>query len=419
MIVVAILVVCVGTAAVMRLPARDVRTARLAACWTSGIAWAVSVAAIWVPWEFAPALVGFAGDTAGAALAAAVMGAFFFALLARGLAARAETLSTLILMAVVALGLSTPRLEIFLPVVLAIWALVGMIVRVRGLDAKRYAVRALVVAAAVSIGCLVPAAFLPDSGVKHTLTTAGLMCLLGVFPFHFWMPEVLPSAPFLAATLIPVAWPRLAMAALVRDGAAYGAGGAVSFLGLGGALWCALAGLAARDLRRKVGYAAGVHAALCAWAIGGGHAAEARTFLLAAVPAMALLGIVVSILYDRLKVFEIDRVRGIATHLPRLHAVLVVAMAGVACVPGASTFPALTVLLEQARAPWECGVLAAALLALFLSIGHAYVSICLGEDDGLRAGDLNSRELAALVPLAVFVLTGLWPGLAAFLQAGG
>ena len=76
------------------------------------------------------------------------------------------------------------------------------------------------------------------------------------------------------------------------------------------------------------------------------------------------------------------------------------------------SFSGVIVLCEGATTAWEVWSIAAAMVLVFFSGAGAYIRICYGEisEDMRRAGDLNMRELTALIPLALCALAGLWPG---------
>ena len=345
---------------------------------------------------------------------AALCGSFFFTLLGRGLAAKSETICSLLLMAAGLYAILAPSREQFLVALLLLWLLAGALLRMRGFERREPALRALVLAAGTSLGFGLAALVWPD--VPWLLGVA-LVCLLGAFPAHFWMPQLLPEAPFLLAALAPIVLTRVAALAYVHF--CPGPNGLFAVFGLIGVLWCACASFAADNLRERLGYFVGAQSCLALWALGRGEPNVAVFFLLVTIPPTVLWGVGASILFDRLKYLSIDRLRGVGVQLPRMNMLLIAAAVGIAFFPGSSSFAGLASLLEKATIGLEPYLVGAAALLLFLSAGSAYVRICFGEvaEDLRRSGDLNSRELAAVIPVGLCVVVGLWPGIGALLRA--
>jgi hypothetical protein len=348
------------------------------------------------------------------AVVAGLSGTFFFVMLARGLAAKNETVCALLLLASAIFGILAETLLYALFAVLPLWLLSGSLIRLRWQHGRGSPLRALTVAAAVCLTLGILALILDHPRLRGL----SLLCLLGAFPFHFWLPRLLPEAPFLLATLAPVVLTRYAVLTYVRFCPAVPIP-SLSVLGLCGIFWCGFASLAADNLREKLGYFVGVQSALATWAIGNGAPEVALLFLLLTLPATVLWGVGASILYDRLKYLDVDRLHGIGTQLPRMNLLLATAAAGVALFPGSLSFPGLAILLEKVSPTAGAWAVGAASVLLFLSAGHVYVQIAFGEapEDLRRAGDLNRRELAAVIPMGICVSAGLWPGLADVLRS--
>ncbi len=418
----AIVVLLAGTGlGIMFVSGRHVRAIRVVALVATGVAFAATLVPL-AARQWVPAALRSDLPSRDAWLFAALAGSFFVTFLARGLAAKAESIASLFLMAAGLFAVVAPNVESFYAALLALWVSGGVLLRLRGIEGKAIAFRAFGTAAVLSLGLGLAALLLKRHGVLASVSPSllgfSLLCVLCAFPLHFWMPVALPSAPFLLATLVPVVFARVGIAGFVHFARVDTVAGLLCALGLVGTCWCACATFAADNLREKVTYLLCAQSSLCAWAVGKGLAREAEVLLLAATPAAVLLGIGVSILYDRLKYLDCTRLCGIAAHLPRMHCLLAVAMLGVVFLPGSASFLGLWLLLPYAITAWEMALLACALLVLFFAGGHTYMRVCFGEggDDLRRAGDLNTRELAAVIPLAALVLAGLWPGLSKVLR---
>ena len=196
------------------------------------------------------------------------------------------------------------------------------------------------------------------------------------------------------------------------------AGTVLAYGGLAGMIWCALAACAANNLREKTAYLLGVHSAVSFWLVGRGCGDAALFFLVTTTPPAVLLGIGVSVLNDRLKFLDMDRLHGIGTQLPRIRLLLIFGMLGIAFFPGSSSFSGFVVVLEQAGPGAELWIAVGACVLAFLAGGQAFVSICFGDppEEVRRAGDLNRRELWGVVPLEILSAAGLWPGLTQYLR---
>jgi formate hydrogenlyase subunit 3/multisubunit Na+/H+ antiporter MnhD subunit len=417
---IAILLVCAGFG-ITFVPGRRVRAIRTVALSAAGLAFAVGVVGAAAPaWVPAWARADLASRDAW--LLAVLTGSYFLTFVARGLAAKAETVASFFMMAAGVFAVAAPTLESFFVAVLALWVSGGVLLQLRGIEGKAMAFRAFGAAAVLSLALGLAAILLARhaklASVSPSLLSFSLLCLLGAFPLHFWLPVALPSAPFLLATLVPVVFARVGAAGFVHFARIDTVAPVLCVLGLVGTCWCACAAFAADNLREKVTYLLCAQSSVCAWALGKGLAREVEVLLLVTAPAAVLLGIGVSILYDRFKYLDVHRLSGVAGHLPRMHFLLVVGTLGLVFLPGSASFLGLWLLLPHAQAAWEMWLLAAALLMLLGAGGHAYMCVSFGDgnDDLRRAGDLNLREMTAVIPLAACVLAGLWPGFAKVLK---
>ena len=341
-------------------------------------------------------------------VAAVLSGSFFFVLLARGLAARSETICALLFMAAGLMAILAKGLEQFLFAVLFVWVLAALLLQLRGLEKRESALRSLGGAAVLSV-VLGIAALL--GAYRNVLLGLSMVCLLGAFPAHLWLPRVLAQASFLLAVLAPVVMTRVAAAGYVTFCASE-PNGVFAILGLAGVLWCSCASIASANLGEKLGYLVGVQSSLALWAIGKGVPETALLFLLVTAPPTVLWAIGSGILFGRLKHLDLEHIQGIGPQLPRLNLVFIAAVLGVALFPGTSSFAGIVLLLKHAGTWWErLGVGGAAVL-LFISAGYAYLRLAFGEvsKELRRAGDLNRRELAAVIPVGLCVAVGLWPG---------
>jgi NADH:ubiquinone oxidoreductase subunit 4 (subunit M) len=410
--VVLILLPLAGTTAVALIKAANNRAIRRTAVVAAAATFGASIFAGTAP--AVPGLLRAGLSPLETSLVITLCGCFFLVVVARGLAARSETICSLLLLSAFLLGIFAANRVVLVIALALLWLLVGTLLKLRGLEGRERALGSFAVAAGVSL------AFGFGAVLSHrpVLLQIALVCLLGAFPAHFWLPRMLPRSPFLLATLAPVLLTRLSVAAYVRF-LPVEPNDLLAAFGLIGAVWCGTASLAGENLREKLGYFVGVQASFSLWAIGKGAPDAALLLILVTTPPTVLWGLGTSILFDRLKCLEADRLQGIGVQLGRLNLLLIFAALGIALFPGTVGFPGAVFLLEQVTSATEVWCLGAAVVLLLLSSGHAYVRVAFGEtsDELRRSGDLNARELAAGVPLGLCVAAGLWPGLAGALRA--
>ena len=341
-------------------------------------------------------------------------GAFFLTVVARGLAGKGESLVSLLLLTFYLGGISAAGRPFALAMAAGLLVSAGTLLRIRGQEKRAHALRGLVAAGALFLGLGVAGIAKPDS---PWIFQAAFLCLLGVFPFQFWLPRVLGESPFLFGSVGAVLVTRFAIVIYLRF-APERPEPLIAVLALLGIVWCGFAAFGADDLRERLGYMSQVHTALAVWAASHGAREAALMLLLLTTAPAVLWGLASSVLFDRLKYLSLERITGLGPQLPRLTLVFLLAAAGMAFFPGSCAFSGFSVLLESARAaPRAWLVCTVAAFTLLLAAGQAYVAIAFGEggEDVRRSGDLNRRELLGAVPLAVCVAAGLWPGFGAFL----
>ena len=267
-----------------------------------------------------------------------------------------------------------------------------------------------------------------------SLATFGLLavllaCLVKIpaVPLHTWLPHAHVQAPTAVSVLLAGVLLKLGVYGLyriaiplfphaVRDVAPW-----LGWLGLAGILWGAVAALGQRDWKRLVAYSSVSHMGFCLLGPASGTVVGMTGGMVQAVThglTAAMLFLLVGVVYDRAHHRDVDGFGGLAKPMPRFAWLLLLASLASAGLPGLCGFVGeFGVLLGGFTGPTPFPAVAGfATLAVVLSAAYllwtqkrvAYGPLA-HEDHGGFA-DLDRRELAALLPLAVLaVLVGIWP----------
>ena len=278
-----------------------------------------------------------------------------------------------------------------------------------------------------------PIAGIPFVDAVWVLLFLAVAVMTPVVPLHGWMPEVLEEAPpgvslmlaGIVTSLGPYLLVRVGLGA-VPEGARW-AGASIAALGVVSFAYGGLCAMAQRDLRRFVAYVtiAGAGATLF------GVAAFTQQGLQGAVVGMfgrglgtAMLVGALAIIDRRLSTGVLTRLGGLASEAPALASVLALGLAtslGVPCLVG-FWGQLLAMLGGFGRHPVLATVMAVAIVASAAAHLRVGRMVLLGKFDeawrrsaalqpfGGRLPDASSRELAALVPVALLaLLLGFWP----------
>jgi NADH-quinone oxidoreductase subunit M len=245
-------------------------------------------------------------------------------------------------------------------------------------------------------------------------------------PLHTWLPDAHVEAPtaisvILAGVLLKmgtygllrIAWP------ILPEATRWAADG-VAWFAVASILYGALCALSQRDLKRLVAYSSVSHMGFCLL----GLAALTHTGVTGALVQMfnhgtitSMLFLLVGVIYDRTHTRELDAFGGVARVMPRYAAVFGFAFMASLGLPGLSGFIGEVLVFMGAFPVWK-GLVAAAGFSLVLTAAYhllAIQKVQLGPFNerwrtALAGRDLDARELATLLPLALLVLVlGFWP----------
>jgi NADH-quinone oxidoreductase subunit M len=263
----------------------------------------------------------------------------------------------------------------------------------------------------------------------------GFAIPLAAVPLHGWLIAALRSAPAPVGMLLVGGVAPLGVYGIVRFG--YGllpegtvwASTTVGVLGIVGALWAALSGIAERDLARFAGYATAMHAGLALLALSGLTGIAIESALAQAVGnglAAVALTAVVGALRSRVGHADSSRLGGLFGEAPLLSGLAAVAFFGSMAIPGSLAFVGQAMAMVGAFAHHPALVLATALVLMATGAAHvsAFSRAFFGEvpealrgsrhlePHGGRVPELDSRELVAFaVPAALIVALGFAPQL--------
>jgi NADH-quinone oxidoreductase subunit M len=195
---------------------------------------------------------------------------------------------------------------------------------------------------------------------------------------------------------------------------------AVAWIGAASILWGALCAMSQRDLKRLVAYSSVSHMGFCLL----GMASLGQTGTTGALAQMfnhglitSMLFLLVGVLYDRAHTRGLDEFGGLARVMPRYAAVFGLAFMASLGLPGLAGFIG-EVLCFLGAFRTHAGLTAAAALSLVITAAYhlsAIQKIQLGAFNDRWAAvlvgrDLDRREAATLIPLAVMVVVlGVWP----------
>jgi NADH-quinone oxidoreductase subunit M len=261
----------------------------------------------------------------------------------------------------------------------------------------------------------------------------GFAALLGAFPLHTWVNDLVVEAPAPVAAFAAGAVRALGAYGILRvafavlpEGTRWAAGGLVA-LGAVTLLYAALGGLAQREWRRRLAYASTAQLGLALVGLGSltpqGIAGAVVLLFTHALSSGALL-LVAGAVEARSHTRTIDKLGGLASEMPLAATIYGVATLAAVGLPGTAGFWGFFLPLLGAFPVHRAFAAIVALGAAVAAAHHVLLAsrVFFGELDngwrkspylepfGGRFPELAARELSALLPLALLLgLLGLWP----------
>jgi len=261
----------------------------------------------------------------------------------------------------------------------------------------------------------------------------GFAIKVPMFPFHTWLPDAHVEAPTAISVILAGVLLKMGTYGILRINfgllpeATTWAAPAIAAFGTINILYGAFCAMAQEDLKKLVAYASVSHMGYCLL----GMAALTPTGIEGCVVQMfshgtitAMLFLLVGVIYDRAHTRDIGRFGGLAKEMPLYTAFVGFAFMASLGMPGLSGFIGEVLTLVGAFPIYR---LMTSLAALGMVLGAAYhlwalQRMFLGkfreewrkspylEPFGGKFPDINRREVASLLPLAVLVLVlGVWP----------
>lgn len=243
--------------------------------------------------------------------------------------------------------------------------------------------------------------------------------------FHTWMAPAYGSAPTPAVVILSAVMAKLGAYGIWRFG--YGLFGAtlqsyapyLMAIALAGLLYFAVRAVMESNLKRMFAFASGSHLSLIALGVfvvniygWGGSLYLIATHALASAGIFIMIGL----LYKRMGTVSIGELGGLAQQAPKLTFFFVFFALCIAGLPGTGGFVGeLLIVIGAFKADPIAGVFAATtMLAAMLYIFWMLQRTLFGSP-GIHSGtcrDLDARELAILIPLALLLLiSGIAPSL--------
>jgi NADH-quinone oxidoreductase subunit M len=245
-----------------------------------------------------------------------------------------------------------------------------------------------------------------------------------MWPVHTWLPDAHVEAPTAGSMILAGVLLKMGGYGFIRFSLPMFPEASVQLMWIVFALsmvavvYTSLVALVQADMKKLIAYSSVAHMAF----VTAGLFAFNRQGLEGAIVVMLAHGVVsaalffcVGVIYDRLHTRDIDRYGGVTTNMPR-YAVffLLFTMASVA-LPGTSGFVGEFLALTGI---WKANTWVAFVMASGVILGAAYMlwlfaRVMYGAQknpDAAAMSDLNAREWAVMVPLAVVALwMGIYP----------
>lgn len=253
----------------------------------------------------------------------------------------------------------------------------------------------------------------------------GFAIKVPIFPFHTWLPDAHVEAPTAISVILAGVLLKMGTYGLLRisfpilpDAANYFIV-PLAILALINIVYGALCAMAQKDFKKLIAYSSVSHMGVVLL----GMAAMNTQGMVGAVFQMfnhgtitGMLFLIVGVIYDRAHTRDLDAFGGLAITMPKYTGIMTVAFFAALGLPGLSGFISEAFSFLGA---FQTHRIITILATLGIVLTAAYMlwtlqRVFLGQPNEKWSGlpDINGRELAALVPLAIIVLAlGIYPSL--------
>lgn len=261
----------------------------------------------------------------------------------------------------------------------------------------------------------------------------GFAIKIPMFPFHTWLPDAHVEAPTAISVILAGVLLKMGTYGILRINfsilpeASQWAGGAMAVFGVINILYGAFCAMAQKDLKKLVAYSSVSHMGFTLLAIGamtpqGIQACIVQMFNHGLITGM--LFSLVGVVYDRVHTRDLDKFGGLASEMPLYTAFVGFAFMASLGLPGLSGFWGEAMTFIGAFPRYRLLTILAATGVIVTAAYHLWAlqRMFLGkfreewrkskylEPFGGKFPEINGRELATVVPLAVLVLVlGFWP----------
>jgi NADH-quinone oxidoreductase subunit M len=261
----------------------------------------------------------------------------------------------------------------------------------------------------------------------------GFAIKIPMFPFHTWLPDAHVEAPTAISVILAGVLLKMGTYGILRinfgilpEATAWAAPAMAAF-GTINILYGAFCAMAQEDLKKLVAYSSVSHMGFCLLAMAsltpvGIQACIVQMFNHGTITAM--LFTLVGVIYDRAHTRQIGRFGGLASEMPLYTAFVGFAFMASLGLPGLSGFIGEVLTFMGAFPVYRVMTILAATGVIITAAYHLWAlqRMFLGkfkdewrqshylEAFGGKFPEINKREIASLVPLAVIVLVlGFWP----------
>ncbi len=253
----------------------------------------------------------------------------------------------------------------------------------------------------------------------------GFAIKVPIFPFHTWLPDAHVEAPTAISVILAGVLLKMGTYGLLRiafpmfpDAAMYFAY-PLAFLGFINIIYGALCAMAQKDFKKLIAYSSVSHMGIVILGI----AAMNTQGMLGGMLQMfnhgtitAMLFLIVGVIYDRTHTRGLDDFGGLMNKMPNYSGVMVIAFFAAIGLPGLSGFISEAFSFLGAFQTFRWLTIASA-FGIVLTAGYMLWTlqrVFLGTlpEKWNNLTDINSRELAMLIPLAIIVIIlGIYPNL--------
>ncbi len=259
--------------------------------------------------------------------------------------------------------------------------------------------------------------------VAYIALFIGFAIKVPIFPFHTWLPDAHVEAPTAISVILAGVLLKMGTYGLMRvaipmfpDAAVYYQY-PLAFIGFVNIIYGALCAMAQKDFKKLIAYSSVSHMGivilgLAAFNTQGMVGAMFQMFNHGTITAMLFL--IVGVIYDRTHTRGLDDFGGLMNKMPKYSAIMMIAFFGAIGLPGLSGFISEVFSFLGAFQSFRWLTIASA-FGIVLTAGYmlwtlqrVFLGTLPEKWNGLT--DVNTRELFALVPLAIIVIyLGIYP----------